>query len=92
MDDSALDMKDRVYDELLDCSNSDSHYQSEGDESMMTGLSLDEINSNYSDEELGDDDSTVAVDSLIILHPSWLTRVMDMVTNRDSVKGFLDKR
>ena len=92
MDDSALDMKDRVYDELLDCSNSDSHYQSEGDESMMTGLSLDEINSNYSDEELGGDDSTVAVDSLIILHPSWLTRVMDIVTNRDSVKGFLDKR
>jgi hypothetical protein len=97
MDDSAIDMEERGYNELLDCSNSDSHYHSEGDESMMTGLSLDEIHSNYSDDEEldeddDDDDSMVAVESLIILHPSWLTRVMDIVTNRDSVKMFLDKR
>jgi len=93
MNDSSIDMMEGDDELLLDCSNSDSHYQSEGDESMMTGLSFEEINSNYSDDQCElDESSSVPVESLIILHPSWLTRVMDIATNRDCIKAFLDKR
>jgi len=62
----------------------------------MTGLSFDEVDSNGSEVEEEEDvqgvDSTVAVDSLIILHPTWLTRMLGIATNKDCIKAFLDKR